>query len=192
MKIIDRVIFCLTNNENYLDFWNYISKIYRNKFDTIPTVFFSGTADEYQNLINTGILSNKHGEIYHLDIVSNISYAKELDWTCTWGLFYGASLFPDDVCMLSGIDQIPLSGKFFDLVKNYNTRENYIVGFSDAYGKLPSDLHSITESSWFPSSHHVGLGSFYKKLYCIKDTWEEELKRVFDSPERNKLSSSNY
>ena len=53
MKIIDRVIFCLTNNDKYIGFWNYISKLYREKYDTIPTLMFSGSTDELNNLITS-------------------------------------------------------------------------------------------------------------------------------------------
>lgn len=190
-KIIDRVIFCLTNNENYIDFWNYISKVYYNKFDVKPTVFFSGSIVEYQNLVDSGRLSKEFGDVFHLNRVFGIPYDKNLDWTCTWSLFYGASLFPNEVCMLSGIDQIPLSGNFFEIVKQINPRENYIVGFSDAYGKSSLNLEETGVGSFFPSSHHVGLGSYYKKIYDIEKNWEDELNKVFNSDIKNILINNN-
>jgi hypothetical protein len=175
MKIIDRVVFCLTNNENYIDFWNYISKVYKNKFDVIPTLFFSGSDDEYNALLNNR-LSTEHGEIYHLPRVNGVHYESNLDWTCTWGLFYGASRFSNEVCMLSGIDQIPLNDSFFSTIKQLNCRENYIIGFADAYD---STIFNCFGDEVFPSSHHVGLGSAYKIIYEIEDSWEDELKKVF-------------
>lgn len=173
-KIIDRVVMCLTNNENYIDFWNYTSKVYREKFNTIPTLMFSGTSDDLNYLKSSGRLSQTYGEIIHLPRVDGIFFDPNLDWTCTWGLFYGASLFPDDVCMLSGIDQIPLSSRFYDLINNVNVREKYIVGFSDGYAHEDAD---------FPSSHHVSLGKNFKKMYSIDDAWEDELKKVYNHKE---------
>jgi hypothetical protein len=170
-KIVDRVIMCLTNNENYIDFWNYISKVYRVKFNTTPTLMFSGNEDELNELKKTGRLSLEYGEIIHLPRVDGVPFDPKLDWTCTWGLFYGASLFPNDVCMLSGIDQIPLSGKFFDLLNNINPREKYVIGFSDAYGHAGAS---------YPSSHHAGLGSFFKRIYGIENDWASELIKVHD------------
>jgi len=174
-KIIDRVIFCLTNNENYIDFWNYISKVYKNKFNVIPTLFFSGTNEEFLNLVQTNRLSLENGEIILLPRIKNIEYNKNLDWTCTWGLFYGASLYPNDVCMLSGIDQIPLNSIFFEKIKELNPRKNYIIGFADAYDNLKNNYGDIV----YPSSHHVGLGKSFKFIFNIKNSWNEELQQIF-------------
>jgi hypothetical protein len=173
-KIIDRVIFCLNSNENYIDFWNYISKIYKNKFDVQPTLFFSGTNEEFLELITSRRLSTEYGEIINLPRIPSITYDSNLDWTCTWGLFYGASLFPDDVCMLSGIDQIPLSGMFFEEIKKIDARKNYIIGFADAYDNLKNAYGDTV----YPSSHHVGLGKYFKTIYNIKEKWADELQQV--------------
>jgi hypothetical protein len=165
----------LTNNENYIDFWNYISKFYKNKFDVIPTLFFVGNHDEYNSLLNSRI-STENGEIYHLPRVSDINYESNLDWTCTWGLFYGASKFSNEICMLSGIDQIPMNDSFFSRIKQINSREKYIVGFADAYNP---PIFNCFGDEIVPSSHHVGLGINYKIIYEIEDSWESELKKVY-------------
>lgn len=180
-KIIDRVIFSLTNNETYIDFWNYISKVYRVKFNTTPTLMFTGEFEDLEKLKKSGRISDQYGEIFHLPRVSDVFYRPELDWTCTWGLFYGAASFPNDVCMLSGIDQIPLTTKFFEQVKSINPRKNYIVGHADAY--YPNRVNNDFPRNYhlnFPSSHHVGLGSFFKQIYGIDDYWDRELKKVND------------
>lgn len=173
MKIIDRVIFCLNNNENYIDFWNYISKVYKLKFDIIPTLAFNGTEEEYENLKNR--LSTQYGEIIFYPRIIGIDYDKNLDWTCTWSLFKTASLYENEICMLSGIDQIPLSGIFFQEIKKLNPYENYIIGFSDAYNET---VKNIFGDIVYPSSHHVGMGKLYKKIYEIEDTWNDELSKV--------------
>ncbi len=181
-KIVDRVIMCLTNNEKYIDFWNYTSKVYATKFSTLPTLMFSGTKEELDGLMSSGRLSTKYGDIVHLPRVDGVHYDASLDWTCTWGLFYGASLFPNDVCMLSGIDQIPLSGRFYDVLQNIGTRDRYIIGFSDAYGD---------PNAYYPSSHHVGLGNFFKSIYKIEDDWDTELRKVYTNKEIRSLFTSH-
>jgi len=186
-KIIDRVIFCLTNNENYIDFWNYISKLYKVKFDVTPTLFFSGSNEEFLSLISSNKLSNKYGELINLQRVDGIDYNPSLDWSCTWGLFYGASLFPNDVCMLSGIDQIPLNFEFFKEIKKIDARKNYIVGFGNAYN---SQIKNNYGNIVYPSSHHVGLGKFFKLIYNIKNNWGDELKQVFEH--KNLCDNNNY
>jgi hypothetical protein len=131
--------------------------------------------------MNSGRLSTKYGEIIHLPRVDGIHYDSSLDWTCTWGLFYGASLFPDEVCMLSGIDQIPLSGRFYDVLQNIG-RDKYIVGFSDGY--------SHPDAS-YPSSHHVGLGKFFKSIYKIDDDWDTELRKVYTHKEVRSMCTNS-
>ena len=181
-RLVDRVIMCLTNNEQYIDFWNYTSKVYATKFSTIPTLMFSGNKEELDVLISTGRLSTKYGEIINLPRVDGIHYDSSLDWTCTWGLFYGASLFPSQVCMLSGIDQIPLSGRFYNALNNIGTRDKYIVGFSDGYNHPDAS---------YPSSHHVGLGKFFKSIYNIDDRWETELRKVYTHRQVRSLVTTN-
>lgn len=166
MPKVSRVILALTLNSNYIGYWNYVSQIWDECFRVLPTLVFYGTAEEQQKCN----LSSKHGEIIRLDRVPEVTVNLEREWACTWGLFYGASCFPDDICMLSGIDQIPLSGLFFDCVRQVPLwHEKYIIGFGDAY-----------KGSYYPSSHHVARGSMFKKIYEMDDDWEVEVKKVFD------------
>jgi hypothetical protein len=186
MKTIDRVIFCLNNNETYIDFWNYVAKLYKLKFNVTPTLMFVGTTQEYETLSNAGRLSQKYGEVIHLQRVEEVPYnagsGEWLDWTPTWALFYGASLFPNEVCMISGIDQIPLSPMFFEIVKEINTNQKYVIGFADAYNVIgnmkTASLENEDKFVVYPSSHHVALGKIYKDVYEIEDSWEDEIKKV--------------
>jgi len=185
-KVIDRVIFGLNNNETYIDFWNPVSKIYSLKFNVVPTLFFVGTEDEFNILSEQGRLSTKYGEVFHLqrpdNIPYNIQHEQHADWTPTWALFYGASKFEDEVCMLSGIDQMPLSSHFFELTKSINAREKYILGFGDAYTCIGT-TKTVTidnEKIYFvyPTSHHVATSKMYKEIYEIEDDWISEIEKV--------------
>lgn len=177
-KIVDRVVFCLTKNELYIDFWNYISKLYRVKYNITPTLFFSGDDNDLKILKGEGRLSVEFGEVYLLPRVLDIPFDGDMDWTCTWGLFYGAAQFPDDICMLSGIDQIPLNNKLLDYLKRSGYRDSYTVLWSDAYGA------NTGLGKMYPSSHHIAKGKFFKKLYKIDDSWSVELLKVFNSSSR--------
>lgn len=169
MKIVDRVIFSLTNNPDYLGFWNFVSKVYHEKFDTIPTLFFSGNQEEFDELRKLKILSDSHGELFLLERSSSIPIEGR-DWTCTWGAYFGAAQFENDRCMISGIDQIPLGDRFFRMAKKHLIENKYVVGFSDGYSHHNAD---------FPSSHHVGFGKQFKSIYGIEDNWESELNKVY-------------
>jgi len=43
---IDRVILSVDNNPTYRVFWNIVSKIWKEKFNINPTLFFHGTEKE--------------------------------------------------------------------------------------------------------------------------------------------------
>lgn len=170
MRIVDRVIFSLTNNPDYLGFWNFVSKVYHEKFDTVPTLFFSGNQEEFDELRKLNTLSDDHGEIFLLERSPDI-LIEQRDWTCTWGAYYGASRFENDRCMISGIDQIPLGDRFFKMIKALLRDNKYVVGFSDGYNHPGAD---------FPSSHHVGFGSQFKSIYEINESWPDELRKIYN------------
>lgn len=163
---IDRVVFCLNSNPLYRNFWNVFSRVWKDKFDITPTLLFSGSEEE----LRAQELSEQYGEIIRLNPVPEVVVDPTLDWSITWALFWGPTLFPEDVCLTSGIDQLPLSDMFMKLIKDI-PEDDYVVGFSDAY----------TGCSHFPSSHHVAKGKNYKKIYDIDSSWENEVKKVFKS-----------
>jgi len=168
---IDRVIFCLNSNPLYSSFWNIFSRVWSEKFKIKPTVFFSGTEEDLHN----AALSDEFGDIIRLDPVPEVILRPSMDWSITWALFWGPTLFPEEVCMTSGLDQLPLNNFFIDYIKDID-EEDYIVGFSNAYNN----------PSLFPSSHHVSKGKNFKKIYKIENDWEDEIKKVF------KMGKENY
>lgn len=161
---LDRVILVLSDNLLYEGFWEYSSKFWKNKFGVIPTLFFYG--DQKNIKIDRSI-----GEIYDLPFIEETCVNRNRDWACTWGLFYGASLFDNQICMTCGIDQAPLSDSFFKAINHYNYDIDYVVGLSEAYNN----------DKWYVSSHHVAKGKIFKEALNIDDDWETELKKVFSN-----------
>lgn len=181
---IDRVLLPLNNNETYTKFWNVVAPVYKNIFNIHPTLIFLGTEEELKsNNFNENI-----GDIIRLDKVENISVSY-LDWSVTWSIFFGATLFPDDICFTSGIDQIPLSEFFFNKIEKYS-EDKYIIGFSDAYKNYNIDtlgyFNTQTNVIW-PTSHHVGKGHLFKSIFDIEDSWEQEIKKIYMSKDRYHL-----
>ena len=107
---VNRVILSSNNNDLYYPFWNILSKLYKTKFGIEPVLIFLGTEEEK---LECG-LSDEYGEI----IIYDIKVEGKLAWECTWALFYFTKFFPDDNCMIMGIDQIPTGTYFFDLIKD--------------------------------------------------------------------------
>jgi len=174
---IDRVLLTLNNNKIYTKFWNIVAPIWKNKFKIKPTLIFIGSEDEFKSNnfenLEDYIILNKVEEVFR-------SYP---DWSVTWGVMYGASKFPNDVCITCGIDQIPLNYSFFDAIKNIED-DKYIIGFSDGYigyTKNTLSYFNTKTNKLYPSSHHVAKGYLYKEIYNIEDDWELEIKKVYNS-----------
>jgi hypothetical protein len=186
---IDRVILSLNNNETYTFAWNIVAPIWKNIFNITPTLIFNGTQEEFDN--NNFNLS--FGDYIILNIVPEVSESNP-DWSVTWSLFWGASQYPDDICLLSGIDQIPIGDFFFKEILKFDD-DKFIIGFSDAYANY--NINSLgyfnTQTNvLYPSSHLVGKGKKFKEIYEISDNWNEEVVKVFNTKNRYHLKNNFY
>ena len=85
---IDRVIFPLNNNKKYTGFWNVFGRVWRDHLRITPTMMFVGTQEE---LISNNFDSSI-GDIIRLEPVPEVS-EQYPDWSVTWSIIYGASLF---------------------------------------------------------------------------------------------------
>ena len=160
---INRVVFCLNANPTYTSYWNIVSKVWDKVYNIKPTLGFVGTQEQADKLN----LSDKYGEIVIIpnppDSPNNV-----FSWNVTWALLYTPTLFPNDVCMTSGIDQIPLGNRMFiDSAKKID-EDKFYVGLANAYD----------HSDWHPSSHLVAKGSMYKKLFRIDSDFKDEINKV--------------
>lgn len=173
---IDRVICCLNENPLYFDLWEILSEIWFKKYKVLPTLAFFGS-DEGLKKINP---SEKYGEVHHIPCNPKYYYnpIKNNDnWEVTWGLFYTPTLFPEDICLTTGIDQIPLGNKLFLDEVEKTSEEKFLVGFGNAYG----------HNQFYPSSHLVAKGKKYKEIFCIEDSFDEEISKI----EKYFISNSN-
>lgn len=186
---IDRVVIALDNNQNYADFWDITSYVWKEKFKIKPTLIFNGTKEEFARLN----LNTENCEYIILNKILEVSESKP-DWSVTWSLFWGASQFKDDTCMLSGIDQIPISNLFFETIKKYSS-DKFIVGFADAYSEYDINTlgyFNIATNVMYPSSHLVGYGNNFKEIFEIDDDWEKEIIKVHSSKDRYHLKNKFY
>jgi len=179
---IDRVIFCLNNNKTYTGFWNPFSRVWKQKYNIKPTLMFVGTKEE----LESNDFSEEWGEIYRLDPVEDVIVDPNLDWSTTWALFYGSSLFEDEVCLTAGIDQLPLSNNFFNFLLNSDEigDDKYVIALADAYKDFLPNV--------YPSSWHIAKGSTYKRILQLDSDWERELKKVFSHREKYPTLPENF
>lgn len=186
---IDRVILAVNNNPVYTQHWNIVSPIWEKKFKIKPTLVFYGDEYEFKSL-------NFDTSKYDFIILPKLNEFSEQnpDWVVTWALFYAASKFKNEICMLSGIDQIPLSSLFFEKIKDIDN-DKFIIGFSDAYktyDKNTLGYFNTKTNVLYPSSHLVGSGNNFKEIFDIDDEWYNEVKKVFTSKDRYYLNNKFY
>lgn len=166
---IDRVILSTNNNPTYYHFWNPLSRVYVEKFGIMPTLVFMGSEQE----LNDCNLSTEYGEI----IVQPPNPEYLIPWQTTWALFWATQFYPNETCLIMGIDQVPLSGMFIkDMVAPLH-EDNYAMLIADAY---KPNYWSI-EGSASPSSYHVAKGSIFDKVHHFNGDWMYESKKVHDS-----------
>jgi hypothetical protein len=166
---IDRVLLVSSNNKVYYDFWNPLSKVYKEKFNIQPTLIWVGTEQEK---IDCGI-SDEYGDI----IVVNPNKNYHVPSQCYWATFWATQFFKDEVCFICGIDEVPLSGMFLKDIVNEYTEDDYVMLIADAY--LPD--HWTVEASSSPSGQHISKGSNFMKIYNFEESFEEEIEKVFKS-----------
>lgn len=185
---IDRVILSSNNNETYYGFWNSLSKVYLEKFKIRPTLVWVGNEQEIKDCE----ISDKYGDI--LIIEPNPNYPVSAQ--CTIANFYATRLFPDEVCFICGIDQVPLSQIFIkDLISDFNNQD-YVMLISDAY--LPN--HWSNENGTSPSSYHISKGSSFNEIYNFDDSFFLEVNKIFElgtlekylNKSKNRVISEDY
>jgi hypothetical protein len=166
---IDRVILSTNNNPTYYQFWNPLSKLYKENFGITPTLIFIGSEKELESLE----LSRDYGDILRQEIVTS----KDVSWTTTWALFYFTKFFPNDVCLINGIDQIPMGSKFLiDYIKDIKD-DKYVMLIDDAY-KIMNSRKDWSEGGHSPSAYHIGKGELFNKVYSFEETFEDEIKKI--------------
>jgi len=181
---IDKVIF--TSSEEYSDFWNINSKIFRKHLDIEPVCFLFGKKAKTN-------ISEEYGKV--IEVEHNPSLHKLLQ--LTWFKFWYTSQAPDTTWMIGDIDQIPLQKYWF--------KENIIDMPESAYIHLNSTAISqnvgkphdtwikyggeLTGGSDLPAHYHIAKGSTFKKALKFNDRFEDDIRYII-SAERYGLGMS--
>lgn len=94
---IDRVLLASNNNKLYYEFWNPISKVYYEKFNLKPTlVWVGGIRKKFCGI------SEQYGET----VIAQPNKKYPINTQCTLQHIGATQFFPNDVCLICGIDEI--------------------------------------------------------------------------------------
>ena len=148
---INRVILSTDNNPNYIEFWPMVAKAW-TKMGVRPTLAL---------IAEEGITVDESlGDVIRFDPIHGISNAF---YTKTIRLLMPC-LFPDDISIISDIDQLPLNKSFF----------------FDSIAKLPDDCFVSYNSKFHeddinlagPMCYHAAKGSTFREIFKVEDKIE--------------------
>lgn len=163
---VNRVILASNFNPTYYHFWNPLAKVYKDKFGVQPTLVWIGTKKE---LIEANI-DTSLGDV----IVVKPNKKYPIPFQTTWALFWATQFYKKDVCWIMGIDQVPLSTMFINMVQPLNETD-YAMLIADAYKP-----HYWTSTA-SPSSYHIAKGETFNKVFNFEKSFNKEINKVVDS-----------
>lgn len=142
---IDRVILATDNNPAYIEFWPVVAKAWKERIGVQPTLALIASNDVQ--------VDESLGDIMRFEPLPGIPTSLQAQ---TIRLLLPA-YFPDEVCILSDIDMIPLSKEYF----------------VDSIAQLPDDAfvvyRQVADIPKFPMCYVAAKGSIFKEVFQIKD-----------------------
>lgn len=145
------------NNPMYLDFWPVISKVWKTKFNITPVLGYIGN----ENIE----ISEEYGKVFRFDPIEGY----DTGLLSQLVRFYLPKKL-DGNCIISDIDMIPLSKKYFvDEISNFN---------DDCFVIMSSHHPQTYNTNQYPMCYVVGNDKIYKELFNLNDTWESFIKKI--------------
>ena len=142
---LKRIIISSNNHPNYINYWPLVAHSWKS---FVPTLFFIGDKKDFK------FKEIKGTEIYFFKPIKEIS-------SCHYSRIIRILvpiLFPDDICLTTDIDILPLNINYF--VKNLENidDDNFVLFTSDAY---PSQRWRK------PICYMCGMGSTFASIHKI-------------------------
>ena len=145
-------------NPLYLDFWPIVSKVWRNVFNITPVLGLIG--DEESEIYNDG-----NGLVVKLKSIKGVDKGLLAQLVRLY-----LPKFLEGNCIISDIDMIPLSKKYFI---------NGLKSYSDDDFIIMSSHHSQTINiKQYPMCYVAGNDKIFKKLFNLNDDWESFVKNI--------------
>jgi len=157
------------SNPMYLDFWPLVSKVWRLRFGIEPILIY---IDENHDIP----IDTTYGRVLKLKPVPGIpTYMHSV-----WGRFWGATLFPDKVCIVSDIDMFPISKTYFVKQLEHVPDSKYVHLYSPTkhanVSVGPRRQHWCSCDAIFPVCYHVAKGALLALVLKINPVWEASIR----------------
>ena len=161
----------------YLDFWPLVAKVWRLRMGIEPVLIY---IDENHDIP----IDTTYGRVLKLKPTPGVP----LYIQAVWGRFWGATLFPDKVCIVSDIDMFPISRTYF--IRNLESIpvDKYVHMFPPGH-KMPPFPATIVRKSYyvhndptFPVCYHVGLGATLSRVLKLNPNWDTSVRDLAAHP----------
>lgn len=165
--MIDIVTVSCNADPIYWEFWNPVSKHWKERFGIHPVLFYYGE--------NNPNLSEKHGTVIYHDLIDEVP-----DYVAaTWGRFWVTKFFPNKVCLISDIDMFPLSLNFF--LNDFNHKHGFYSHLnSDGYHPGNSDCWK-SDGVTVPVCYHLATSELFNTVYSFSEYFSEEMKKMLSA-----------
>lgn len=154
---IDYVLIGSDKNPLYLDFWPLVSKAWKEKMNIEPVLGFISN-EEYS-------FRNEYGIIKRFPLIKGVDSGLQSQIVRIF-----LSKFFEGNCMVSDIDMLPLSKKYFDYLAGFINDKNLVVASSDHQLSLINKM--------YPMCYIVGKSQAYRNIFDINLEWENFVKLI--------------
>lgn len=145
------------SNPLYLDFWPIVSKVWKEKFDIEPILYY---IDENHDID----ITEEFGKVIKLKPIEDIPIYLQ----CLWVRYWSFSQYPNDVCILSDIDMIPLSRYYFIRQLENIEEEKYV------------HINPMYNEGILPSCYHICKGEKFKNILGLHETFEDSVRYIYE------------
>lgn len=152
-----RIAINSTDNSDYAKYWPYIKKAWE-KLGFEPVLIFIGTKAQAATI---------EGEVIQLSPIKDVPISCQAQ-VVRW---YGCKYFPNDICLTSDVDMMPLNKGYFDAAFSSVEPETVSILSHDAYINDPG-MHA------YPMCYNAAMGSTFIKLLNLDPTWKKWIESL--------------
>lgn len=164
--MIDIVTISCNDDPIYWEFWNPISKHWKQQFGIHPVLFYYGQKNQS--------LSEEHGTVIYHDVLEGVP-----DYVAaTWGRFWVTKFFPNKMCLVSDIDMFPLSKHFFINAPTKKTAYTHLNSGAYHGGNPCTWLH---KGMSVPVCYHLASSDVIMDVYGFDNSYEIELNKLLNA-----------
>lgn len=154
---IDYALVGSTTNPFYLDFWPIVSKIWKENFNITPILGLIGGKDLQ--------VSEEYGKVYKFNSINNYD-----DGILSQLVRLYLPKYLKGNCIISDIDMIPLSKKYFIHDLERYTNNDFVV--------MSSHHPQTINTNQYPMCYVVGNSDNYSKLFNLDNSWESFVSKI--------------